>query len=328
MNKKDKIKALEKDILERFVYDNKLVDFELLKSEYNISYSTCYRISKRLHLINRPIRTINLIKEYHQGCSTKELATKYNTSEVNVRSLIKNAGYEMRKNRYIYNTSYFHNVDTEHKAYFLGFIYADGNVSSNSMSLGVRDYDIHILESFKSELESNKPIKHIYIKGGFNGKSPNTVTHMVKYEMSGKNLIEDLKKYGIVENKTKIIKFPQNLPNHLIRHFIRGYFDGDGCFSTYNTITRKNNKEYNNTKYEVSFVGTIDFLLAVKYHIEKETTSKCNNVLYQRYKDRQDNIRSLKITGKRNVIPFLKWIYTDSNIYLNRKKEKANQFIM
>ena len=68
--------------------------------------------------------------------------------------------------------------------------------------------------------------------------------------MRSQKTVNDLKKLGCVEKKSSILTFPtsQQVPNNLIYHFIRGYFDGDGSIC----ITDKN--------YHISFVGTENFI--------------------------------------------------------------------
>lgn len=55
--------------------------------------------------------------------------------------------------------------------------------------------------------------------------------------IGSKSIYNDLNRYGVIERKSgkEIIPFGL-IPDDLIRHFIRGYFDGDGCISADGTI--------------------------------------------------------------------------------------------
>lgn len=95
-------------------------------------------------------------KEYQEGLSQVEVAKNNKTSPVTVRRILKDNGIPIRKQeewlrKYDLNQEYFDVIDTQNKAYFLGFLYADGNVSksNNAIQIGLESRDLHILESLK-----------------------------------------------------------------------------------------------------------------------------------------------------------------------------------
>ena len=103
------------------------------------------------------------------------------------------------------------------------------------------------------------------------------------------------------------------MPSCLIRHFVRGYFDGDGSVSNGKTA-------------KVDVVGTISFLLPLQDIIFKELSLN-RTVLNQRYKERDNEIRSLQIGGNNQCIKFRYWLYKDATIYLERKKNVFDSYI-
>ena len=111
----------------------------------------------------------------------------------------------------------------------MGFLYADGGVTAKNnkyiLALSLSTKDIEHLEKFKKNLNSTNPIR---TKPG-SGYLPNT--YYVALELYSKKLVTDLINVGCYPNKSLTLKFPNtnyfNDPS-LIRHFIRGYFDGDG----------------------------------------------------------------------------------------------------
>lgn len=126
--------------------------------------------------------------------------------------------------------SFFKKIDTEEKAYVLGFLYADGynhynpSKSSYFISMAQLTQDIDILKKINNAMMSNYPI-HTNIQKE-NNKEKSVLT------ISSKNLSQDLCKLGCPKAKTFLIRFPnenQYFDNDLMCHFIRGYFDGDGC---------------------------------------------------------------------------------------------------
>ena len=62
-----------------------------------------------------------------------------------------------------------------------------------------------------------------------NEKLNNNRQNQYKICVCGTKIHHDLEKHGCVENKSLILQFPTTVPEELMHHFIRGYFDGDGC---------------------------------------------------------------------------------------------------
>lgn len=203
----------------------------------------------------------------------------------------------MRK--YVLNENFFEKIDSEEKAYFLGLLFADGYINENyymvDLTLHIKDEEI--LRKFIFYLYANKrPLKLIR-------------NNYLRLVISSKKLVNDLKSHGCYQKKTFKLKFP-NLPENMIRHFIRGYFDGDGCI----TINKKGT-------LNISIVGTIDLLNDVKQILCK----KCNlnNTIYDnRHPNRNNNIRALRYGGNIVVNRIYHYLYDDSTIYLSRKKDK------
>lgn len=124
-----------------------------------------------------------------------------------------------------YNKDFF-KVWSKAMAYVLGFIAADGYVFKNprgSHYLGFTSTDKEIIVKIREALASNHKIgvknKHL--------QNPNWKRNYT-LQIGGKGLTTDLKKYGIIQNKSLVLKFPI-VPLRYLGDFIRGYFDGDGC---------------------------------------------------------------------------------------------------
>ena len=148
----------------------------------------------------------------------------------------------MLYNTYNFNKDYFQKIDTEDKAYFLGFIVADGCISEKSNSVQIIQKETYILEEFKKYIEFNGPV----YKDEYRGISCITV--------NSSKTKKDLENLGITPNKTMIVKYP-NISEHLQNHFIRGVFDGDGC------ISLRTDKRDNSQRDQVNICsGSYDFI--------------------------------------------------------------------
>lgn len=199
--------------------------------------------------------------------------------------------------KYEVNEKYFENIDNQNKAYILGFIYADGCISKTKYELIIKlhNKDNGTLEKIKTELVSNHPIKLL----------TNYKNHQCRLGISSKKLCSDLIKIGLTPSKTFTIIFPK-LEGDLIRHFIRGYFDGDGCLS--------NGGRNKNLNYFNIFTASEEFKIRI-VEILSENNIKTNT--YER-----NNGYSINITSKENSKLFYDYLYGDAVLFMERKKNK------
>lgn len=216
-----------------------------------------------------------------------------------------------RKNKYNFDESYFDVIDTEHKAYWLGFLMADGYIlskrkgkrSNQSQSFGftISVKDIELFDYFKEDLKADNPV-NIY-KNSSSGAFK-TDTDFGRILLTSQRTVDALKSHGIVENKTFITKMPE-LQQELVPHFIRGYSDGDGSISI----------DINN-RIGWSLCGTKELLNSIQDFFG------LNYKLSQRFPERNNNNWQLHVSGWQNVLMCLDIIYKDASVYLKRKYDK------
>lgn len=223
--------------------------------------------------------------------------------------------------KYNYNKDYFSIIDTEEKAYWLGFLYADGCITryykneelrSMSLELTLCEKDKGHLEKFAKSLNSNVPIQEKITKiKDKQYKSYRLVINCTK-------LCYDLISLGCTPQKTHTIKLPTHdiIPKNLMRDFLRGFFDGDGSIS----ITKMNNKPHIVT----TFSGIFDMLTNISDYLISE---KVLRVAPKIHKDkRHEKTYNMYFYGSDSNKDFLDYLYKDSNIYLNRKYNSYNDF--
>lgn len=212
-------------------------------------------------------------------------------------------------NKRTYNVNdLFFNELNEKSAYWLGFIYADGYISKteNCIRITLSDKDENHLIKFKNDIESESSIT--YHMNRYSEKY--SLTKKTRISIFSKQIKQDLYNLGCTSSKSLTCKFP-NLPENLIPHFIRGYFDGDG--SVYIIKPRGRMK---NPSIGCSFIGNKEFMevLRDKLGFSKEKTLRIDKRLLV-------NIRTLEFVGFNIVDKFYNLIYNNATIYLNRKKE-------
>ena len=191
-------------------------------------------------------------------------AKKYNCARATLSKRLKSMGYEIinYQTQTKFNEHIFDSIDTEEKAYWLGFIFADGYIDSSPLDsnkkptynfeLSLKGDDSHHLEKFNKFIEHQKNIVRIS-----DVKCEDVICKRCRLGVANKHLWETLNSYGCTPKKSLTLKFPNESifkDKSLIRHFIRGYWDGDGCLSW-------SNKEH--TSPSVSVVGTKEFLYKV-----------------------------------------------------------------
>ena len=251
-----------------------------------------------------------LFAKYETGKFTAaDLAKEYPISSTAINGLLRRHGYKAKsqselQRKYNIDETFFDVIDTEEKAYFLGFLYADGynNTDRNSVNLSLKEDDKEILEILNNLLQPNKPLQYVEIKD-------TNSSNQYRLVIANKHISQKLVELGCVKAKTHTLTFPteEQVPSCLIRHFVRGYFDGDGSVS-------------GDKQKQFCFVGTMDFLLPLQQILIKELNFS-KTKLDRRHKDRDNNIRSLRYCGVNQCITFRDWLYKDATIYLERKKK-------
>lgn len=123
----------------------------------------------------------------------------------------------------------------------------------------------------------------------------------------------DLVNNGATPKKSLNLKYPLKniIPERLERHFLRGYFDGDGCISRYKT-------EWNLDGHECSVLGTKEFLME---YIKKLPINQ-NNKMTQRNPGNKTNNWTYRFKGNQQVYNAMHFLYNDSLVYLDRKYQK------
>ena len=256
-----------------------------------------------------------IIEEYLNTPETQrsltQLQRKYGIRRQTIAEHLRKRGVEIinQQNRCRIDEHVFDVIDTEEKAYWLGFLYADGNISSEGhrLEMNLSASDLEHMEKFRRFLKMETEIKigRNYGHGGL----------VCRLSVRNKNIWQQLNEKGCVPCKSLILKFPNDSVfsnENLIYDFIRGYCDGDGSLGMYprkNTFT-----------FSVSFVGTEEFLtklqefLGISGFIKNKSCTNWRNRAYQ-----------LKYSGT-NARKVARLLYENSNVYLDRKYKIYENF--
>lgn len=252
---------------------------------------------------------------YVNGNSEEKIHEITGRSRKTIRKILNKYNIERRVQadwltKYDLNEDYFEVLDSQNKAYILGYFYADGNVGedNNLVQIGLQDRDLYILEKMKIELGCiNRPLY-------FDNRSNNNENYRDIYILAIKNkkLHSDLINLGVVPRKTHILEFPNFVPEELISHFIRGYFDGDGC--VHGTELSDGTQ-----LHSIDICGTELFCNKLKDVLKEKLD--INSSIFQANATPESQTKKVEISGRLQCLKFLDWIYKDAEMFLYRKYE-------
>lgn len=243
--------------------------------------------------------------------SASSISVKYGINRKTLIKYLKERGVNIIKtgSSIHFNYNVFNKINSEESAYWLGFMYADGFIESkgNGVGLGVAIKDIEHMDKFCEFLQypKGKYIVKSHQFGSTGTKNKNGEDmYMVNTLIRNSTLWNDLNSKGCVPNKSLILTFPnENIFENkdLIRHFIRGYCDGDGSLTW-------GNKEH--TIPSISFVGTKEFLESLQLYLGKGYLMHKPNCSEFTYRLSYTHTKAFNASD---------YMYKNSNIYLNRK---------
>lgn len=211
------------------------------------------------------------------------------------------------------NPLYFDVIDTSDKAYWLGFISADGYVVSNEatrnyeLSIELSNVDRNHLIKFNQSIDGNYEIID-KTKSPFKNRGYDKIYHLCQIRVYSKHYVDTLAKYGIIPNKTYTLEFYDKLSDNLTWDYVRGYFDGDGSLGKYD-VSGHQYVRVSFTCYHKAFLEKLNNFLA-RYSIIGRLSCDGNN--YRMDIRKQDSVKL-----------FFQYIYHNEDcIKLDRKYEK------
>lgn len=259
------------------------------------------------------------IEEYQKTAlydrSIAKLSLKYGINKKTLTKYLKQRNVEIisNGNKSEFNRDFFDIIDTEEKAYWLGFMYADGYIEQNKYSVGLSlsIKDIEHLKKYNKALNYARGLNisetHQFGSSEHTNKKGETL-YMVSTIITDRQLWEGLNSKGCVPNKSLILTFPDEsifVNKKLIFDFIRGYVDGDGSLGVY-----PHSKTNPTLEESLLIVGTKPFLEGVQKYLGK-------GFLMQKPNCNENTYRLGYSTTKANKAATL--LYKHATIYLERK---------
>lgn len=280
----------------------------------------------------RDFNNVEVLRDLHLVRKLKvyEMAEELNCSVDSIRRTLRRnnlkVSHDVRygsMSRYSFNESFFEEIDSEEKAYWLGFIVADGSVNYtisraehnygerryDRLSIMLQEIDFEHLEKFASDIEYDGIIEKGTTNsfGGTFGYS--------KIRITSEKLCSDLIKLGVVPNKSTNETAPSIDPS-LQRDFIRGFFDGDGSISISPT------NSISGYTGNFAFIGSLQMVEYCRnFLIKRGLASKAKIT-----KD-DSNLHYFRSGGTKIILDLYNILYKDSGVFLDRKKELFEKYL-
>lgn len=303
---------------QQFIYDYVNLEKKLLCEKYNktfpqlVSKARYFGIqrAKREHRLLTDLQHTEVKEAFISGKPCKEIAAIFDVNISVIYNVLKRQNIKIPKIKYTFNYNFFDEIDSEEKAYFLGLLYADGYIDTDrgATNISLIHTDVGILEKFKKVIQYNGNIQTVIIN---KTNLKNCIVRPQKrLVFRDKHMTDTLANAGCVQKKSLVLKFPELhiLPKSLYNHFIRGYFDGDGCIS------------FCGNKPDFQILGTKEFLTYVQNVLVENTGLNFTKIV------QRGNFFVLRYSGRINCLKLRDYIYNDATIYLDRKHIKFFAF--
>lgn len=285
------------------------IDRHTLASYHDFDFSQCIYDKDNQQYIKFTPNEQAAIDAYKNGtvASAHEVRHKFHLHQDKFQYMCRLVGMQPHNAVYkrTFNRNALHTIQTEQDAYLLGFITADGYLceTHNSVRIRLSERDVDILIKINEYMQSDVPIT----------QTPHSITgnYLCQLDFNDKGFLSNLKQYGLHQAKSLKEIFYQDIPEHLMRHYIRGLIDGDGYISK-NTC-------------HIGICGSQDIVQNVAKHLQQVAGVPPEKQRNAR-QEKDTSLYRFELCGE-NARAAMRWLYEGSNIHLDRKYNLAKQYI-
>jgi len=210
--------------------------------------------------------------------------------------------------KYSLREDFFETINTQQKAYWLGFLSGDGSITENKVRLCLNMKDKKHVLKFKKAVD-------------WGGKDYYHSNDAIEVYFRSFKMFADLANYNVTPRKTFTIRFP-DIPKLFEPHFIRGVFDADGCINREKrTSIGKKGQRYIYYGGEFCIEGNKQFILVLRKRFI-ELGLPLTSINYSGKK-----INRVRYGGINQLKSIYQYLYRDANVFLERKKDLFESII-
>lgn len=262
-----------------------------------------YDNNKKIHLYKTKLSE-DKISEIHYlyentGLSVSRISNLLSINRSTLTKILKQKFSKLREGRdlnkkYRINENYFSNINSPEKHFILGLLLTDGHNTYSKRKyitmFGLTGIEDRVLvEYVKNQLECDNPIYYNKNKD-----------HYI-LTITNKTISTDLKNLGCIEDKSYLLKMPDQIKDNLFHHFLLGCIMGDGCISHFNNM------------FSVSLVGTHTFINSISSKIYE--LYRINSYIRQK----SEVSSELTVSGNTNALKICNIIFDNAPAILPRK---------
>lgn len=216
----------------------------------------------------------------------------------------------------------FSKIETELQAYLLGFYSADGNINEKrkTFRIHLQKQDSELVYLYKDIIspDARTFTVEVHKTTGRNGQEVNA-HESFGVDITSAKLCTDLVNLGIGYNKSYSDLHIPEMPENLIRHFIRGYFDGDGCITVW-LSKEKGKSDRVRGKFDICAKSASILNEFIKFFATHDIKINLNYL-------KRDDMYRISTSSKKELEKIYNILYKDSNFYLSRKFNKFNHYV-
>lgn len=288
---------------------------------------------------------IKLLKKLiNEGFSARQISEKIGRSKGTIFNKMATLSLKIKpkteqqlceyRRAYNLNDNYFKIIDTQKKAYFLGWLLTDGWVDgvihskrgcfkSNKIGLKLSTKDIDVLEEFRNEIGATNPFKFHRKRKAiiYKNKITEKISRIqggdqVSLEFSSSVMQTHLKNYGVYNKKTYTVDFPNKLKPEFYPGFIAGVISGDGSVDI-----KKNHK---GETLRISIAGNLPLLSKIKSILVKTIEFNKQKIIYKR--KNSINLHILELSQSESI-RFYFWLQNNNISLMERKNRKIELYL-
>lgn len=283
---------------------------------YGTSKTTVVRWMRKHGIQRRTNRSFDettelaVCERYLGGESPEALGEEFGCDRNTVHAIVKRLGYDRRREgrprTHTCDDSYFARIDTQEKAYWLGFVAADGGVVGNVVRVKLAARDKEHLYRLRDALNATNPVLDTVTK--FDGE-PFAQSYLT---ITSERLASGLASHGVVPNKSLALEWPEHLPPDLIRHYLRGYVDGDGGFYVYPDKARPDRLPV----FLCTFICSPSFATGARAYLAGAAGASRSTLV-----SHSGRMVTIRYAGRPQVFSIYRLFYHAATVYLPRKRE-------